>query len=165
MISAFHWKLFLKSLNVWHYHFPLKYLFGNSPLSFVSGSILFEFAILPDVYISGALFLLREHMHSTNLAAHLSKSLNPLCLQLYLQLVCLGKNARKLLRHWCSQWKLLTKVLMNRDNTNMEFNCVLVLIITPSNTSHWGILINVSKQQFLKFKFLKFLAIAFGWDC
>ena len=95
MISAFHWKLFLKSLNVWHYHFPLKYLFGNSPLSFVSGSILFEFAILPDVYISGALFLLREHMHSKNLAAHLSKSLNPLCLQLYLQLVCLGNTSKK----------------------------------------------------------------------
>ena len=71
-----------EKFNVWQYYFQIL-IWAIALLSFISVSILCEFAILPDVYI--LLYPQEEKVVSsswgnkcTDLAAHSSKILNPL---------------------------------------------------------------------------------------
>ena len=135
--------------------FQSKPLFGYSA-AFISFSILCEFAMLRNVYI--LLTPLEKEVHSsslgdrcTHLAAHSSERLNSLYV---IVIVCLGntsknKTVRQLLRHCSSESRLMMKLLINwaqftynlikslqedQRNTNKEFNCIMVVIIRPSNT-------------------------------
>ena len=81
-------EIILNVLNVWQYHFPL---------SSVTVNIVWEFAMLPDLYI--LLSPQKEEVHSsswgnrcTHLATHLSKRLKPLFVII---LVCLGNTLKK----------------------------------------------------------------------
>ena len=69
-------------------------ILATTPLSFISVSIFYKFAMLPDVYI--LLSPQEEEVYSsslgrrcTHLAAHSSKRLNPLSVII---LVCLGNT-------------------------------------------------------------------------
>ena len=50
-----------------------------------------------------------------------------------------------------------------------EFNCAIVVVMIPSNTSQfqyfWDFNKWMSPSNLFLVKFLKFLAISFGWGC
>ena len=121
---------------------------ATAPLSFISVTILCEFAMVPDVYI--LLPLLEEEMHASfwgyrcsHLAAHSSKRLDPLSV---IKFFCLGSTSKSktAIQHCFA--KCLGQFIYNfirslhyedEHNTNKKFNCVMVGIIRPSNTSQF----------------------------
>ena len=146
--------------------------------------------MLPDLYI--LLFPQEDEEHSTswgnrctNLEAHSSKRLNPLCVII---LVCLSNTWKSktagqtvlslviLVKTFDSYWwigsiasitssnvyvKIINTTTQTKNQTVLWW--LLWYQVTLYNSSIFGIPVSLSDLFIIKF--WKFLAISFGWDC
>ena len=81
-------------------------------------------------------------------------------------LICLSNIAEKQDCKIIDWFRLLVKLFLNLSNTNKKFNCVMVLMIRPSSTLWQFFLFQwMSLSNLFPVKFLKFLAMSFGFGC
>ena len=112
---------------------------------FISVDVLFEFAMLPDLYI--LLSSQGKEVHSSfwggdvhNLQ-HIHQKYWTLCLRLYYYISVIHLKNKTVGQLLCPRRRFLAKLLLNWEQQNEEFNCAMALIIKPSSTLHFQIVL------------------------